>query len=450
MRSGWWRTRAMRPSSLVLIQTRIRGADSSQVTAVTELPTGHLATLVSGLRNRAFRKLWLSQVVSEVGDWAARLALTTVVYARTGSATWAALITVSGLLPMLGPGQLLASMADRVDRRLVLVSADAVRAVVFGVLALTTPGTSVLLVISVLAGLATVPFEAARSAATLDVTPTEQLPAAMSLGQATQSLALVVGWGVGGLLLVGIGARGAFAVNATTFMLSAGLLSRLPSLRMHAEVDDVDVDHAPRSAGRRLLAAAQAVSTEPLVRRAALVAVLAVGPATAAEALIVPFVSRTWSSHPSLSAALLAGGAALDLLLTVAIRCTLPPEQLLRIAAWCSAAPAALAVVLFSTGNPVLSAAGFVVASMSLTAIAPASAALAPRLPARLRASCFTVLATALTLTQVVLSTVGGAVADALGTTVAARALMLFPAVAGLAAVLSSVPRALPELEPAR
>src|SRR3954467_4958139 len=104
----------MRPSSLVLIQARIGGADSSQVTAVTEQstgqstgqPTGQLATLVSGLRNRAFRKLWLSQVVSEVGDWAARLALTTVVYARTGSAMWAALITVSGLLPMLAPGRL--------------------------------------------------------------------------------------------------------------------------------------------------------------------------------------------------------------------------------------------------------------------------------------------------------------------------------------------------------
>lgn len=411
--------------------------------------TAQLATLVSGLHNRAFRKLWLSQVVSEIGDWAARLALTTVVYARTGSAMWAALITVSGLLPMLGPGQLLATIADRVDRRFVLVAADVLRAVVFAVLALSSPGTPLLLSMSVLAGLATVPFEAARSAATLDVTDADQLPAAMSLGQATQSLALVVGWGVGGLLLIAMGAHGAFAVNAGTFVLSAGLLTRLPSLRAHDDHDE-DADDSPSSAAGRLVAAARAVSTEPLVRRAALVAILAVGPATAAEALIVPFVSRTWSAHPSLAAALLAGGAALDLLLTVAIRTTLPPEQLLRIAAWCSAGPAVVAVLLFSTGNAVLGAAGFVVSSMTLTAIAPASAALAPRLPIRLRASCFTVLATALTLTQVVLSTAGGALADALGTTVAARALMLLPVAAGLAAVLSTVPRALPEPEPAR
>ncbi|HMC71282.1 MAG TPA: MFS transporter, partial [Mycobacteriales bacterium] len=326
---------------------------------------------------------------------------------------------------------------------------DVLRALVFGVLALSTPATPVLLLISVLAGLATVPFEAARSAATLDVTPADQLPAAMSLGQATQSLALVVGWGVGGLLLVGIGTHGAFAVNAATFALSALLLSRLPSLRADSATEE-DSAEAALSATRRLVAAVQAVSTDTLVRRAALVAVLAVGPATAAEALIVPFVSRTWSSHPSLAAALLAGGAILDLVLTVAIRCTLPPEQLVRIAAWCCAAPAAVAVLLFSTGNPVLSAAGFVVSSMSLTAIAPASAALAPRLPIRLRASCFTVLATALTLTQVVLSTAGGALADLLGTTVAARALMLLPVAAGLAAVLRSAPSALPELEPAR
>src|SRR5690242_1467198 len=199
-----------------------------------------------------------------------------------------------------------------------------------------------------------------------------------------------------------MGAHGAFAVNAGTFVLSAALLTRLPSLRAHDDHAE-DSDGSPRSAPGRLVAAARAVSTEPLVRRAALVAILAVGPATAAEALIVPFVARTWSSHQSLSAALLAGGAALDLLLTVAIRTTLPPDQLLRIAAWCSAGPAIVAVLLFSTGNPVLGAAGFVVSSMSLTAIAPASAALAPRLPTRLRASCFTVLATALTLTQVVL-----------------------------------------------
>jgi MFS family permease len=408
---------------------------------------GRLTVLFAELHNDAYRKLWLAQVVSEIGDWAARLALTTLIYERTGSAAWAALMAVSSLLPMLGPGQLLASLADGMDRRVILVSADGVRAVIFVVLAVAPLSTPALLCLSIAAGLATVPFEAARSAATLDVTPPERVPAAMALGQATQSLALVVGWASGGLLLTLLGASGALAVNAATFVVSASFLLRLPSLRQH--VADTPAEPVRTSAVGRLKAAATAIVADSLVRRAAAVAVFAVGPATAVETLVVPYVGRAWPATPSLSAGILTGGAVADLLLTVAISSNRPPQALLRIAAMCAAAPAALAMVLFSTGVASLGALGFVVSAMSLTAIAPASAALAPRLPARLRASSFTVLATALTLMQVVLSTGGGAVADKAGDPTAARWLLVLPLVVGAAALLRPVRRPVPVPEPA-
>ena len=396
-------------------------------------PVQRLTTLVTELRNEAFRKLWLSQVVSEVGDWSARLALTTLMYERTRSATWAAVMAVSALLPMLGPGQLLASFADRIDRRFILVTADLVRAAIFVVLAVVTLPTPALLALAVGAGLATVPFEAARSAATLDVTPAERLPAAMALGQATQSLALVVGWAVGGVLLALVGSSGALGVNAVTFVLSASFLVRLPVLHSHDTEAEAEAPHA--SARGRLSAAARSLAGDPLVRRAAAIAVFAVGPATAVETLVVPYVDTTWSNAPSLAAAVLAAGAVADLVLTVSISSTQKPERLVRVAAWCAAAPAAVAAVLFSTGVPALGAVGFVVSAMSLAAIAPASSALAPRLPSTLRASCFTVLATMLTLLQVILSTGGGAVADRYGSSNAARVLLLLPLVAGVAAL---------------
>src|SRR3954470_7605892 len=203
------------------MQAAATGAETSRMTAGL---SAQLAALCGELRNGAFRRLWLSQVASEFGDWAARLALTTVVYARTASAAWAALIAVSSLIPMLGGGQLLASVADRVDRRIVMVTADLVRAALFTVLAVVSLPTPLLFALSVAAGLATVPFEAARSAATLDVTPEERIPAVMSLGQATQSVALIGGWSIGGGLMVVVGAQGALAVNAGTFLLSAILL----------------------------------------------------------------------------------------------------------------------------------------------------------------------------------------------------------------------------------
>ena len=406
---------------------------------------GRIHTLIGEVRNEAFRKLWLSQVVSEVGDWAARLALTTLIYERTGSAAWAALMAVSALLPMLGPGQVLASLADRMDRRVILVSSDVIRGGIFTVIAVTHLPTGALLALSIASGVATVPFEAARSAAILDVTPGERVPAAMALGQATQSLALVVGWAAGGLLLTLIGTSGALAVNAATFALSASFLIRLPSLHPQAEAADSEV--AQQSIVGRLKSAAATLMGDSLIRRAAAVAVLAVGPATAVETLVVPFVGRTWPATPSLAAVVLAAGAAADLVLTVAISTNQAPDQLVRIAAWCSAAPAGVAVVLFSTGVPSLAALAFVVSAMSLTAIAPASAALAPRLPATLRASSFTVLATMLTLTQVVLSTGGGAVADSTGTAHAASLLLVLPIGVGMVALLRPLrrPAAVPD-----
>lgn len=400
---------------------------------------GRLTTLFAELRNEAFRKLWLSQVISEIGDWAARLALTTLIYERTGSAAWAALMAVSSLLPMLGPGQLLASFADRMDRRVILVAADGVRAVIFLILAAAPLATPGLLCLSIAAGLATVPFEAARSAATLDVTPAERLPAAMALGQATQSLALVIGWASGGVLLALLGASGALAVNAGSFVLSASFLLRLPSLRPHAADEGAEPERS--SPVGRLKAAACGIARDSLVRRAAAVAVFAVGPATAVETLVVPYVGRAWPATPSLSAVILTAGAAADLLLTIVVSSNRPPESLLRIAAWCAAAPAAIATVLFSTGIASLGALGFVVSALALTAIAPASAALAPRLPATLRASSFTVLATALTLMQVVLSTGGGAVADRVGDPAAARWLLALPMLVGVVALLRPVRR---------
>ena len=66
------------------------------------------AALGGPLRVPAFRRLWLAQLVSELGDWAARLALSYLVYERTGSAALAGIVTAASLIPWLGRGRLLA------------------------------------------------------------------------------------------------------------------------------------------------------------------------------------------------------------------------------------------------------------------------------------------------------------------------------------------------------
>jgi len=87
--------------------------------------------LLRPLRVPAFRRLWTSQLVSEVGDWSARLVLSLVVYTRSGSVVLTGLVTTVLLIPWLGPGQLLTGLLEQWPRRRVMVAADLVRAAAF-------------------------------------------------------------------------------------------------------------------------------------------------------------------------------------------------------------------------------------------------------------------------------------------------------------------------------
>src|SRR5437868_6853906 len=83
-----------------------------------------LHSLSAPLRHRSFRLLWSAQILSELGDWAGRLALAILVAERTGSTTLTALVTSASVLPYLGPGQLFAVWTNRFPRRSVIIVSD--------------------------------------------------------------------------------------------------------------------------------------------------------------------------------------------------------------------------------------------------------------------------------------------------------------------------------------
>ena len=60
--------------------------------------------LAAPLRSSVFRRFWAAGVLTELGDWAARLALTVLVFAESGSATVTGLVTAVGLLAWVGRG----------------------------------------------------------------------------------------------------------------------------------------------------------------------------------------------------------------------------------------------------------------------------------------------------------------------------------------------------------
>ena len=84
---------------------------------------------------RPFRVLIAALAVSSLGDWLYNVALLAFVYDRTHSATWVALTTAARVAPIVVLGPLGGMLTDRHDRRVLMITSDAVRAAVMVLLA---------------------------------------------------------------------------------------------------------------------------------------------------------------------------------------------------------------------------------------------------------------------------------------------------------------------------
>ncbi|WP_335988596.1 MFS transporter [Glycomyces sp. MUSA5-2] len=183
--------------------------------------TGFREVFASG----EFRVLWLAQAQSRIGDQLARVALALLVFDRTSSAAMTALVYALTFLPPLLTAPLLAGLADRYSRRTVMVAVDLIRAVVIALMAVPSLPLPVLMVLVTLATCPQPLFSAARNATLPQVLPDGRFAVGMSVITATDGLAQIAGFTVGGLLVAATGdPHLVLALNAGTFALSAGLL----------------------------------------------------------------------------------------------------------------------------------------------------------------------------------------------------------------------------------
>jgi predicted MFS family arabinose efflux permease len=193
-------------------------------------------------RNPQFTKLWLSQVVSQAGDWLDRMACIALIGTLGGPVgTLGALYGVELALRLL-PSSLLTPFAgpicDRLPRRMLMVSADLARSlVVLGFLFIDTPAKLpwlyALIALQMSFG---VFFDVARSAAVPDTVPRADLHDANALSATTWSIMLGLGGVLGGVLVQAIGVRGVFVVDSLSYVASAVVLTgvKLPPVGKHA------------------------------------------------------------------------------------------------------------------------------------------------------------------------------------------------------------------------
>lgn len=253
------------------------------------------------LRLPDFRRLYLAQAISDVGDGMTYLALFLLVLDQTGSTAALALMSILVALPPVTIGLFAGALADRSDRRRIMVVSDSLRAVVvLGLVPAALAGAVpvVFLLAAIQAVIGTF-FSPARTALVPRVVPEEGLLAANSLGQMTRMVAGVVGAGVTGMIagVAGV-AWPVFIADAMTFLVSVVLVLGVsrelgrPSAATTAAI-------AARGMGGAVLDGLRLIArSAPLVAALGGVAVTMLG-VGAINVLFIPFLVDELAASPA-------------------------------------------------------------------------------------------------------------------------------------------------------
>ncbi|MDQ3985752.1 MAG: MFS transporter [Actinomycetota bacterium] len=188
-------------------------------------------------RSRPFRYLWAARSISHIGDGFAAAALVLHVESTVGSGSAVAMILAAQTLPrLLGP--VTGALADRFDRRPIMITCELGQMAIYALVALTTPSLLPLAGYVVVAALLATTFAPASRSAIPLLVRSEDLMGANAWAGIALNLRVVVGPAVGAILFETIGFGGALAVNAASFLLSGALLFALPTLKPAVEAAD--------------------------------------------------------------------------------------------------------------------------------------------------------------------------------------------------------------------
>jgi tripartite motif-containing protein 71 len=173
---------------------------------------------------RAFHLLLCSLAVSSCGDWLYNVALLALVYERTHSATWLALTTTARIAPIAALGAFGGVMADRHDRRALMIASDLIRAALMLALAGAAAVGLPIVLAPILASAATAAATVqppCMAASTARLVSDTELQRAQALRAAIGQGAIVVGPALGALVLALTTPALAILLNALTFLASA-------------------------------------------------------------------------------------------------------------------------------------------------------------------------------------------------------------------------------------
>jgi MFS family permease len=258
---------------------------------------GRLLSLASlrPLRRRDFALVWSAALVSNIGSWLQTIAVGILVTELTGQARWTGLMAAAAFVPVGVLSPVGGAIADRVDRRRLLIGTtvgETVAAVLLAVLVGTGNVSALAVTALVFAGgcMAALGFPAYQ-AILPDLVDRDDLLGASSLSMAQYNLGRVVGPVLAGAVLVAGSYTWAFALNAASY---GAVVVALLTVRLETRAPSGD---EPAGLWSRIVAGARGAAAEPGCRTAILtIAVTAL--------LLSPFIALI----PAVTVKLFAGG----------------------------------------------------------------------------------------------------------------------------------------------
>ncbi|MDR8390830.1 MFS transporter [Aliifodinibius sp. S!AR15-10] len=194
-------------------------------------------TLVS--ENRDYRRLWLSQVVSNFGDWFGLLAVYALVTKYSDSEFLLGLIIIIKMMSLAVFSPFAGYITDRFNRRRVMIFCDVARGIVIAGLLLVRSYEMLWLayVLTAIQMMLSAVFEPAKTSSIPNVTTKKELVDANVLSSASWSIIFTIGMGVGGLATAWLGTDLVFILDTISYGISAWFIYRatIPQKEMSQE-----------------------------------------------------------------------------------------------------------------------------------------------------------------------------------------------------------------------
>ena len=224
--------------------------------------------------SREFRLLWIGELISHTGRHITIVALPFQIYELTGSALAVGLIGLTQLGPLIVFSLLGGAIADRMDRRRLLMISQVGSAIGSGFLLATAlagnPPVWTVYASSAFAAVFSALDSPARTAAIPNLVPKDRISSAIALNQLLFQVNDVAGPAVGGVIIAGLGLPWAYGIDTITFVAAIATLGLMRPMPPSEDGPRPSVGRAVREGfaylrGRRVLQSTFAVDLNAMV-----------------------------------------------------------------------------------------------------------------------------------------------------------------------------------------